>query len=74
MQRLHDTPPLCGGEEYLTDEYKTFLHILRVLEEARNPIIRSCARTGRIPYHAFNAFERIRNILIGDNVYLLRRR
>jgi hypothetical protein len=37
-------------EEYLTDEYKTFLHILRVLEEARNPLIRGYAGTGRIPY------------------------
>jgi transposase len=37
-------------EEYLTDEYKTFLHILRVLEDAQNPLIRSYAGTGRIPY------------------------
>jgi hypothetical protein len=37
-------------EEYLTDEYKTFLHILRLLEEAQNPLIRSYAGTGRIPY------------------------
>jgi transposase len=37
-------------EEYLTDEYKTFLHMLRVLEDAQNPLIRSYAGTGRIPY------------------------
>jgi transposase len=36
-------------EEYLTDECKTFLHMVRVLEEARNPLIRSYAGTGRIP-------------------------
>jgi hypothetical protein len=37
-------------EEYLTDEYKTFLHMLRVLEEAQQPITRGYAGTGRIPY------------------------
>jgi transposase len=37
-------------EEYLTDEYKTFLHMLRVLEGAQNPLIRSYAGTGSIPY------------------------
>ncbi|MHB9291140.1 hypothetical protein Holit_00212 [Hollandina sp. SP2] len=36
-------------EEYLTDEYKTFLHILRVLEEVQNPFVRGYAGTGRIP-------------------------
>jgi hypothetical protein len=36
-------------EEYLTDEYKTFLHIVRVLEDTQNPLIRSYAGTGRIP-------------------------
>jgi transposase len=37
-------------EEYLTDEYKTFLHMVRVLEGAQNPLIRNYAGTGRIPY------------------------
>jgi thymidylate synthase len=37
-------------EEYLGDEYKTFLHILRVMEEAQPPIIRRYAGTGRRPY------------------------
>jgi transposase len=37
-------------EEYLTDEYKTFLHIVRVLEGAREPLMRAYAGTGRIPY------------------------
>jgi hypothetical protein len=30
-------------EEYLTDEYKTFLHMLRVLEEAQKPLVRGYA-------------------------------
>jgi hypothetical protein len=37
-------------EEYLSDEYKTFLHILRVVEEQIPSIIRPYAGTGRIPY------------------------
>jgi transposase len=37
-------------EEYLTDEYKTFLHIVRVLEDAQKPLARGYAGTGRIPY------------------------
>ncbi|MDR1956778.1 MAG: hypothetical protein LBQ30_08000, partial [Treponema sp.] len=37
-------------EEYLTDEYKTLLHLLRVLEGARQPLVRGYAGTGRIPY------------------------
>jgi transposase len=37
-------------EEYLTDEYKTFLHIVRVVEGAQNPLVRRYAGTGRIPY------------------------
>jgi transposase len=37
-------------EEYLSDEYKTFLHMLRVLEEAQSPISRNYAGTGRKPY------------------------
>jgi transposase len=36
-------------EEYLTDEYKTFPRILRVLEDARSPLVRGYAGTGRIP-------------------------
>jgi transposase len=37
-------------EEYLTDEYKTFPYMLRVLEDAQNPLVRSYAGTGKIPY------------------------
>jgi hypothetical protein len=37
-------------EEYLTDEYKTFLQILRVIEDALPPIMRSYAGIGRKPY------------------------
>jgi hypothetical protein len=37
-------------EEYLSDEYKTFLYMLRVIEEQIPPIIRPYAGTGRIPY------------------------
>jgi IS5 family transposase len=37
-------------EEYLSDEYKTFLHMLRVIEEQIPTLIRPYAGTGRIPY------------------------
>jgi IS5 family transposase len=37
-------------EEYLSDEYKTFLHMLRVIEEQMPALIRPYAGTGRIPY------------------------
>jgi transposase len=37
-------------EEYLSDEYKTFLHMLRVIEEQAPTLIRPYAGTGRIPY------------------------
>jgi transposase len=37
-------------EEYLSDEYKTFLHMLRVVEEQMPTLIRPYAGTGRIPY------------------------
>jgi hypothetical protein len=37
-------------EEYLTDEYKTFPHTLRVPEGAQPPIAGGDAGTGRIPY------------------------
>jgi hypothetical protein len=37
-------------EEYLTDEYKPFLHILRVLEDVQRPLARSYVGTRRIPY------------------------
>jgi transposase len=37
-------------EEHLSDEYRTFLHMLRVMEEAQPPIIRRYAGTGRKPY------------------------
>jgi hypothetical protein len=37
-------------EEYLSDEYKTFLHMLRVIEEQIPTLVRPYAGTGRIPY------------------------
>jgi hypothetical protein len=37
-------------EEYLSDEYKTFPHMLRVIEEQMPALVRPYARTGRIPY------------------------
>jgi hypothetical protein len=37
-------------EEYLSDEYKTFLHMLRVIEEQMPILIRPYAGTRRIPY------------------------
>jgi transposase len=37
-------------EEYLGDAYKTFLHMLRVIEEQFPILIRPYAGTGRIPY------------------------
>jgi len=37
-------------EESLADDQKTFLHILRVIEDIMPPIIRRKARTGRPPY------------------------
>jgi transposase len=37
-------------EEYLPDEYKTFLHMLRVIEDHIPALIRPYAGTGRIPY------------------------
>jgi hypothetical protein len=37
-------------EEYLTEKYKTFPHMLRVPEEAQKPLVRGYAGTGRIPY------------------------
>jgi hypothetical protein len=37
-------------EEYLSDEYKTFLQMLRVIEEQMPALIRPYAGTGRIPY------------------------
>jgi hypothetical protein len=37
-------------EEYLGDAYKTFLHMLRVIEEQLPLLIRPYAGTGRIPY------------------------
>ncbi|MDR2053219.1 MAG: transposase, partial [Treponema sp.] len=37
-------------EEYLSDEYKTFLQMQRVIEEQMPPLIRPYAGTGRIPY------------------------
>jgi hypothetical protein len=42
-------------EEYLDNSYKTFLHILRVMEAALPPLARAYAGTGRkpYPYHPF---------------------
>jgi len=40
-------------EEYLTDEYKMFLHILRVAEEYLPVYIRPRRKTGRPPYQYF---------------------
>ena len=37
-------------EESLADDQKTFLHVLRVIEDVMPPIIRGKARTGRPPY------------------------
>jgi transposase len=37
-------------EEYLTKEYKAFIHLLRVVEEFLPPLIRPKARTGRPGY------------------------
>jgi transposase len=37
-------------EEYITDEYKTFLHLLRVIEEAMPFYYRAYAGIGRRPY------------------------
>jgi hypothetical protein len=37
-------------EEYLTDEYRTFLQMLRVIESALPPIMRRYAGVGRKPY------------------------
>ncbi|MDR1902161.1 MAG: hypothetical protein LBQ88_07780 [Treponema sp.] len=51
-QALLDIPYELQGcfEEYLTDEYKTFPHMLRVIEEALPPMTRRYAGTGRKPY------------------------
>jgi hypothetical protein len=35
--------------EHPAEEYKTLLHMLRILEDAQNPLIRSYAETGGIP-------------------------
>jgi hypothetical protein len=37
-------------EEYLPDEYKTFLQVLRVIEERLPALTRPYAGTGRLPY------------------------
>jgi hypothetical protein len=49
---LLDIPygPTGCFEEYLSDEYKTFLHMLRVIGEQMPVLIRPYAGTGRIPY------------------------
>jgi hypothetical protein len=55
-------------EEYLIDEYKTFLHMVRVLEGVQNPLVRSYAGTGECPvsisplYEPFgrNVFSKLR--------------
>ena len=40
-------------EEYLSDEYKTFLHILRVAEEFLPKYVRPKRKTGRPPYQYY---------------------
>jgi transposase len=37
-------------EDHLSDEHKTFLHMLRIIEESQPPMIRRYAGTGRKPY------------------------
>jgi hypothetical protein len=37
-------------EEYLSDAYKTVLHMLRVIEDQMPTLIRPYAGNGRIPY------------------------
>jgi hypothetical protein len=37
-------------EEYFSDAYKTFLHLLHVIEELLPPLVRCRAKTGRPPY------------------------
>jgi hypothetical protein len=51
-QALFNLPYNLQGcfEEYLTDEYKTFLQMLRVIEDALPPIMRRYAGIGRKPY------------------------
>jgi hypothetical protein len=44
-------------EEYLTEEYKTFLHILRVLEDAQNPLLRSYAGTASLRNKSMKAWK-----------------
>jgi hypothetical protein len=44
-------------EEYLTDEYKTFLQILRLAEEYTTGLSRTYAGTGRHPYSYISYFR-----------------
>jgi hypothetical protein len=44
-------------EEYLTDEYKTFLQILWVAEEHAAGLTRTYAGTGRPPYSYISYFR-----------------
>jgi hypothetical protein len=44
-------------EEYLTDEYKTFLQMLRVIEDALPPSMRRYAGVGRKPIR-YNKFRK----------------
>jgi hypothetical protein len=58
-------------EEYLSDEYKTFLHIPRVIEEQMPAIIRPYAGTGRTPYQSpplYGAF--LPKVILGRNYTL----
>jgi hypothetical protein len=52
FRALLDIPYVPTGcfEEYLSDEYKTVLYMLRVIEEQMPALIRPYAGTGRIPY------------------------
>jgi transposase len=55
-------------EEYLSDEYKAFLRILRVTEGARPPVARGYAGIGRKPYQYYpfiRSFPAMRFFRIG---------
>jgi hypothetical protein len=44
-------------KECLTDEYKTFLHLLRATEEYTSDLVRPYAGTGRPPYPYISFFR-----------------
>ena len=55
-------------EENLNEQQKTFLHILRCIEEHIPAIIRSYAGTGRIPYQ-YHQFIRSQKVDIVSSLY-----